>query len=96
VHDGYALTKGTLRTPLGGELLSEVMLHTVEAAGTGVKPRVSSLAPPQNKPQGVKGSSGGGPLRLFDTPQRAPPGHILAPFHSHTHQSFGLHATLGP
>jgi hypothetical protein len=60
VHDGYALTKGTLRTPLGGELLSEVMLHTVEAAGTGVKPRVSSLAPPQNKPQGVKGSSGWG------------------------------------
>lgn len=41
VHDGYALTKGTLRTPLGGELLSEVMLHTVEAAGTGVKPRYS-------------------------------------------------------
>jgi hypothetical protein len=39
VHDGYALTKSTMRTPLGGELLSEVMLHSVEASGATVKPR---------------------------------------------------------
>jgi actin-like protein 6A len=28
-----------MRTPLGGELLSEVMLHSVEASGATVKPR---------------------------------------------------------
>jgi actin-like protein 6A len=30
VHDGYALTKSSLRTPLGGDLLTEMMLKSIE------------------------------------------------------------------
>ena len=30
VHDGYALTKSSVRTPLGGELLTDLMLKSLE------------------------------------------------------------------
>ena len=30
VHDGYALTKSSIRTPLGGELLTDLMLRSIE------------------------------------------------------------------
>ena len=39
VHDGYALTKTTVRSPLGGAALSRLMLGCVEAAGAAVRPR---------------------------------------------------------
>lgn len=30
VHDGYALTKGFIRTPLGGDMLADCMLRHIE------------------------------------------------------------------
>lgn len=41
VQDGYALLKGTVRSPLAGHALSKIMLKTVEAAGTPFRPRYS-------------------------------------------------------
>lgn len=41
VHDGYVLKKGIIRTPVGGHLLSEIMLKTLESSGTTIKPRYS-------------------------------------------------------
>lgn len=39
VHDGYVLKKGIVRSPVGGHLLSEVMLKALESSGTTIKPR---------------------------------------------------------
>lgn len=41
VHDGYALSKGTLRTSLGGDLLTNLMLRACESQGIEIKPRYS-------------------------------------------------------
>mmetsp|Transcript_30869 Transcript_30869/g.67419 ORF Transcript_30869/g.67419 Transcript_30869/m.67419 type:complete len:456 (-) Transcript_30869:65-1432(-) len=41
VHDGYALTKSAVRTPLGGELLTDLMLKSIEKQGANVRPRYS-------------------------------------------------------
>mmetsp|Transcript_28703 Transcript_28703/g.39659 ORF Transcript_28703/g.39659 Transcript_28703/m.39659 type:complete len:444 (+) Transcript_28703:220-1551(+) len=41
VHDGYALTKSSIRSPLGGELLTSLMLASLEGQGTAIKPRYS-------------------------------------------------------
>jgi len=43
VHDGYALTKSSLRTPLGGDLLTEMMLKSIEKQQGAVRPRFSFL-----------------------------------------------------
>ena len=38
VHDGYALTKSVSRAPIGGRLLSQCMLASVQAKGVVVQP----------------------------------------------------------
>jgi len=41
VHDGYALTKGFIRTPLGGDMLADCMLRHIEQQGTTIRPQYS-------------------------------------------------------
>lgn len=41
VHDGFALTKSTVRSPLGGALLSRAMAASVKARGAEIRPRFS-------------------------------------------------------
>jgi len=39
VHDGYALQKSISRSPVGGDLLTKLMLRSVESKGAKVRPR---------------------------------------------------------
>ncbi|CAM6103996.1 unnamed protein product [Calypogeia fissa] len=39
VHDGYVLQKAIVRSPIGGEFLTDCMLKTLEGKGISVKPR---------------------------------------------------------
>lgn len=41
VHDGFALEKSTVRSPLGGALLSRAMASSVERKGVLIRPRLS-------------------------------------------------------
>mmetsp|Transcript_3544 Transcript_3544/g.10296 ORF Transcript_3544/g.10296 Transcript_3544/m.10296 type:complete len:435 (+) Transcript_3544:267-1571(+) len=41
VHDGFALTKSTVRSPLGGALLSRAMAASVKTRGAVIRPRFS-------------------------------------------------------
>jgi hypothetical protein len=41
VHDGYLLRKTIVRAPLGGKLLNQCMLQSVESKGVVVKPSYS-------------------------------------------------------
>jgi len=39
VHDGYALQKAAMRSPLGGDLLTDLTLRLTEAGGSPIRPR---------------------------------------------------------
>ncbi|GBG88186.1 hypothetical protein CBR_g46675 [Chara braunii] len=41
VHDGYVLQKAIVRSPIGGDALTEAMLNTVESMNVMIKPRYS-------------------------------------------------------
>ena len=41
VHDGYVLQKSVARAPLGGALLTQCMLNSVESKGLTVSPPFS-------------------------------------------------------
>ncbi|GBG64754.1 hypothetical protein CBR_g46712 [Chara braunii] len=41
VHDGYVLRKAIVRSPIGGDALTEAMLNTVESMNVMIKPRYS-------------------------------------------------------
>ena len=41
VQDGFALTKSTVRSPLGGQLLTRAMAASVEKRGSVIRPRLS-------------------------------------------------------
>lgn len=41
VHDGYVLQKSIARAPIGGKLLTQCMLQSIESKGITVKPPYS-------------------------------------------------------
>ena len=41
VHDGYVLQKSIARAPIGGRLLTQCMLQSLESKGIAVKPSYS-------------------------------------------------------
>ena len=41
VHDGFALEKSTVRSPLGGALLNRAMAASVQRKGVLIRPRLS-------------------------------------------------------
>jgi Actin len=41
VHDGFALEKSTVRSPLGGALLNRAMAASVQKKGVLIRPRLS-------------------------------------------------------
>jgi Actin len=41
VHDGFALEKSTVQSPLGGALLSRAMAASVQKKGVLIRPRLS-------------------------------------------------------
>eukprot|EP00271_Cylindrocystis_brebissonii_P008904 TRINITY_DN23429_c0_g1_i1.p1 TRINITY_DN23429_c0_g1~~TRINITY_DN23429_c0_g1_i1.p1 ORF type:complete len:292 (-),score=47.62 TRINITY_DN23429_c0_g1_i1:617-1450(-) len=41
VHDGYVLQKSIVRSPIGGDLLTEMLLKSLESRGVKVRPRYS-------------------------------------------------------
>lgn len=41
VHDGYVLQKGIVTSPIGGEVLTDCLLKTLESKGVKIKPRFS-------------------------------------------------------
>ena len=41
VHDGFALEKSTVRSPLGGALLNRAMAASIQKKGVLIRPRLS-------------------------------------------------------
>eukprot|EP00898_Chlorokybus_atmophyticus_P003530 jgi/Chlat1/4178/Chrsp27S04278 len=52
VHDGYALSKSIVRSPVGGESLTNFLLKSLEAKGTQVRPRYSFKRKEVSQPGG--------------------------------------------